>query len=93
MLIEMSDTMLGRNMLFLRRKYHISRKGLSCLTGISVYTLKDWEEERVIPVIQWEQLNRISEVFNIPGEDLVHKDLDICRSKRPPCAKGAGKNL
>ena len=76
MLIEMGDTTLGRNILFLRKKYHISRRGLSCLTGISIYTLKDWEEERVCPVISQEQLKRISEVFNIPTHQLVHKNLE-----------------
>ena len=76
MLIEMSNTILGKNILFLRKKYHISRRGLSCLIGISIYTLKDWEEERMIPIIDYNQLKRLSEVFNIPGHKLVNNDLE-----------------
>ena len=83
MLIEYPDTVLGRNLLFLRKKYHLSRKALSKLTGISVYTLKDWEEEKIAPVIQWEQLKRISVIFDISTERLVHRNLEeIATSER-----------
>ena len=76
MLIEFPDTMLGRNILYLRKKYHLSRKALSCLTGISIYTLKDWETEKVRPVIYPEQLKRICAIFNISGDRLVHNFLE-----------------
>ena len=72
----MGDTRLGRNILFLRKKYSLSRKALACLIGISVYTLKDWEEEKSKPILRHDQLNRIATIFELTGEDLVNKELN-----------------
>ena len=83
MLIEMGDTRLGRNILFLRKKYYLSRKALACLVGISVHSLKDWEVEKSKPIIRYDQLKRIAAIFNLSVEALVNEEIiEIATSLR-----------
>lgn len=70
MLIELPDTKLGKNIFVLRKKYYLSRRALASLTGISEYTLRDWEEEWCNPIITWEQLKRIAVILIFPQSSL-----------------------
>ena len=45
--------------------------------GISLCTLRDYEEERVIPVFTHRQLQRLSAVFDLPIEQLTDCDLTV----------------
>lgn len=76
MLIEMSDTVFGRNILYLRKKYKLSRTALCNLTEINYYFLRDWEEEEDIAVLTWKQMKRLCAVFDISAESLAHTELD-----------------
>ena len=76
MLIELPDTTFGRNIFYLRKKYKLSRTAIAKLTGISTYTLKDWEEGKRKPILTYDQINRISVIFDLPSEDLIYKDFN-----------------
>ena len=75
MLIETGDRICIQNIQYLRKKYCISRKGLSKLIGISEYKLRSMEEEPVPTVFTYEQLQRISQIFNLPVEKFLHDPL------------------
>ena len=51
MVVVFNDFVCTRNIRYLREKYKVSRRALSRLVGISVLTLRDFEEERVLPFL------------------------------------------
>ena len=75
MLVEMSDCTCVRNICYLRQKYAVSRRGLSKLMGISVYTLRGLEEGTIPPLFKSRELMRLCAIFDITMETLVHTDL------------------
>ena len=75
MLIEMGNNICIENILFLRKKYHISRRGLAKLIGIREYMLRNMEEGRIPTVFTREQLMRISPLFNLSLDKLVNQQI------------------
>lgn len=75
MVIVLNDFVCSRNIRYLREKYRVSRRALSRLVGISLCTLRDYEEERVIPEFTHRQLQRLSAVFDLSIEQLTNHDL------------------
>ena len=77
MVIILNDFVCSKNIRYLREKYRVSRRALSRLVGISLCTLRDYEEERVIPVFTHRQLQRLSAVFDLPIEQLTDCNLTV----------------
>ena len=75
MIIEIGDRICIQNIQYLRKKYCISRNGLSKLIGISPYTLRSMEEELTPTVFTYQQLLRISQIFDIPMEQMINNPL------------------
>lgn len=75
MLIQPNTITLGRNLQALRKHYHISTLALAKLTGMPEGTICAMERGFCIPPIPAERLGRICQVFNIPLEDLLHREL------------------
>ena len=73
MVIILNDFVCSKNIRYLREKYRVSRRALSRLVGISLCTLRDYEEERVIPVFTHRQLlpsNNVS-AYSIVCSEIV----------------------
>ena len=89
MVVVFNDFVCTRNIRYLREKYKVSRRALSRLVGISVLTLRAFEEERVLPFFTHRQLTRISDVFDLPIEQFTQQDLlngesdGMCGMKTP----------
>ena len=77
MKIEVTGTKCAKNILYLRKKYCVSRRGLAKLMGMNEYELKGIEEERLYPVFQHPQLMRVGEIFGLPIEDIIYRDLSL----------------
>lgn len=89
MVVVFNDFVCTRNIRYLREKYKVSRRALSRLVGISALTLRDFEEERVLPFFTHRQLKHISDVFELPIEQFTQQDLlngesdGMCGMKTP----------
>lgn len=75
MLIETGDRVCIQNIQFLRKKYSMSRKSLAKLIGISEQKLRSLEEEPIPTVFTYQQLTRISQIFDLPMEEIINHPL------------------
>ena len=75
-MIVMRDTLLFRNIRYLRKTYLLSRRALAKLVGISAYALQEMEAERAEPCISYQVLRRLCAVFDVNEEDLIHMDME-----------------
>ena len=75
MLVNIEESMLARNICHLRKRYALSRRGLSRLIGMSVFTRKALEEDKGIPLVFEREWNRLSDVFDIDRKTLLSNDL------------------
>ena len=64
MIIIPNGTLFASRILRLRKKYYLSQRALSALIGVSVYSLRGWEEETLVPMLSNETLSRLCQVFN-----------------------------
>ena len=65
--------MIGKNIMLLRRRANLSQEALAEKLGISRQTLAKWENEESIPDVL--HCDRISELFMVNLDDLLHSDL------------------
>ena len=72
MLIDMGDRICIENIKYLRETYSISRKGLAKLIGISEYALRSMEEGITPTEFTYEQLIRLSQIFNVSPEQIIN---------------------
>ena len=75
MLIEVTGTYCVSNIKCLRKKYSVSRKALAKLIGIRISLLKMIEEGKSAEIFSCREIDRICAVFDVPKEDLIHKEL------------------
>ena len=75
MQIEMGNNICIQNIIFLRKKYNISRRGLAKLIGIREYVLRNMEEGRLPTVFTREQLIRISQIFSLSLDELINQPI------------------
>ena len=75
MQIEMGNNICIQNIIFLRKKYNISRRGLAKLIGIREYVLRNMEEGRIPTVFTREQLIRISQIFSLSLDELINQPI------------------
>ena len=75
MIIELNDNTCPDNIVYLRKKYAVSRRGLARLSGIREDTLRRIENHVDPPIFEYTVLRRICTIFQVPLEDLIGKDL------------------
>ena len=75
MLIEFHTDICSRNILYLRKKYSVSRRALARLTGISEYTLQRYENGAFPQIYTDCQLKRLCAVFGLPLDALTQEYL------------------
>lgn len=73
MLITISNPAFGKNLLALRQRYSLSRKALGKLLGITVYTLKKWEDGQLTPMVEQGFLQRLSAIFPQEADAAVNE--------------------
>ena len=76
MIIILPDTTLFRNIRYLRARYHLSRKALGALTGLSPSVIKCMENESVLTFINKQALMNLCRVFDVTVEDMLHSDME-----------------
>ena len=76
MIIEISNPVFGKNLRFLRKRYRLSQTGLAGLVGLSCINLRCIEENRDSARLTPYTLYRLSDVLNVPMEDLTATDLE-----------------
>ena len=64
MIIIGNRAIFCRRVRTLRKKYYLSQKALAALIGVSVYSLRGWEEETLEPMLSDESLARLCQVFD-----------------------------
>ena len=65
-----------KNIVYLRKKYCLSRKAMGRLIGLSEYTIKYMEQEKFPLIISYDVLKRLRIVFDVTTEALLHSYLD-----------------
>ena len=75
MRITISNPAFGQNLLTLRKRYCLSRRGMGKLLGINIYTLKKWEEGTLPPETDEIFLSRLAAVFPNEAGTTVHGTL------------------
>ena len=76
MRIGISDPVFRRNLVYLRKKYALSRRALARLIGESEWRLQCIEEGTVFAELEIKAFQRICEVFHIHSNDLTSIDLE-----------------
>ena len=77
MIIETGDGTFSRNLRYLRLKNRLSLRALAKHLDISVYSLKKLEESSSGAVFTDQTLRRLCEVFRVPMEDILHRELSF----------------
>ena len=72
MRITISNPAFGQNLLTLRKRYCLSRRGMGKLLGINIYTLKKWEEGTLPPESDETFLARLAAVFPNEAGAILH---------------------
>lgn len=75
MIIHLGNEFFPKNLIYLRKKYALSRRALARLTGIPEYRIKGIEEGTCYPEVSASGLRRLREIFQLETEDLAGKDL------------------
>ena len=47
-----------------RQRYHVSQRALASLIGVTVYTLRGWENGTLAPTLDSKTLHRLCQVFD-----------------------------
>ena len=70
-----SSGFFSDNLIYLRKKYCLTRRSLAKLTGINEYTLKGIEDGTLPKVLNHVQLKRICQVLDVKLEVLLDSAL------------------
>ena len=76
MILILSDTTLFRNIRYLRARYHLSRRALGALVGLSPCVIKTMENETAMTFIDKQILYNLCRVFDVSVEDMLHFDME-----------------
>ena len=75
MFITVTNDVFGKNLLFLRKKYRLSRLALAKLMGTAQVLIAAWEECRVYPTLAPDTLDRLCTIFQVDCAALLHAHL------------------
>ncbi len=73
--ITVTNDLFGKNLLFLRKKYSLSRLALARLLGTAEVLVKLWETCQVYPTLSPDTVERICDLFRIDSKTLFEKEL------------------
>ena len=76
MIIHLGSAYFPKNLIYLRKKYALSRRALARLTGLSEYRLEAIEKELCYPEVNASVLSRFRDIFQLTTEDLAYTDLE-----------------
>ena len=76
MLIDLGDKYFPHNLIYLRKKYALSRKALARLIGISEYRLEAIEKGTCRPAVEFYSLRRLQIIFNLTTNELGHRMIE-----------------
>ena len=74
-LFVMNNDLFFRNFAYFKEKYCLSRKSLSKLLGVSVYTIEDMEKNQCTYDLPLSLIARTSQIFGVDMDDMVSFDL------------------
>lgn len=74
-LFVFSNDRFFKNFAYFKEKYCLSRKALSRLLGVSVYTIEDMEKQQCDYDLPLSVIVRASQIFGVDMDDLVSLDL------------------
>ena len=74
-LFVMNNDLFFRNFAYFKEKYCLSRKALSRLLGVSVYTIEDIEKNQCTYDLPLSLIVRASQIFGVDMDDMVSLDL------------------
>lgn len=78
-MVNNKSTIFGENVRFLRRSKNMSQEALANKLGYKSYTtVQKWEYEGILPSV--ETVNNISELFDVPLQDLLYQKLELLDS-------------
>lgn len=81
MIIEMSGDTFAKNLVYLRKKYGLSRRTLGKLVGISPLALENIEKGINRPAVRLEVFQRLCEVFHLDSDTLAQINLSTFNAK------------
>ena len=73
---DKSVLIFGRNICFLRRKYHLPQKAMAKLLGISLYNLRLLEDGKIPKQLTIDFLAPLYDHFHYPLDKLFCTDLE-----------------
>ena len=76
-LFVFNNDMFFRNFVYFKEKYCLSRKALSKLLGVSVYTIEDIEKNRCNYDLPLSLIVRCSQIFGVDMDAIVSFDLSM----------------
>lgn len=76
MIINLGSAHFPKNLIYLRKKYALSRKALAKLIGISEYRLNAIEKGMCYPEVDFRTLHRLQIIFELTTNDLGHRTLE-----------------
>ena len=71
MLIDLNNTYFSGNIRYLRKRFHLSRRALAALAGISPRELRRIEKAKVS--VDYAVAARFRDIFGLPMEVLFHE--------------------
>ena len=74
-LFVFNNDLFFRNFVYFKEKYCLSRKALSKLLGVSVYTIEDIEKNRCDYDLPLSLIVRTSQIFGVDMDAIVSFDL------------------
>ena len=76
MIINLGSEHFPKNLIYLRKKYALSRKSLAKLIGIPENRLCAIEKGLCYPEVDIAVLNRLCQIFQLTADDLSHINLE-----------------
>lgn len=74
--IVITNDVFGKNLMYYRKKYRLSRLSLAKLLGTAQVLIAAWEECRVYPTLAPDTLERLCTIFQVSPEALLHSPLE-----------------
>ena len=73
--ITVTNDIFGKNMLYLRKRFCLSKMGLAKLMGTAVVLINLWETCQVYPTLAPDTISRICMLFRIDSHTLFNTPL------------------
>ena len=75
MTIYCNDTLVCKNLRYMRRKRRLTMRALSRLTGIDSDLIRMLENAKVPPAVDYVPFKKVCDALNVSVEDMIHTNL------------------